>query len=79
MPAAIDAAAEGRDLSSRQRNTWLKDLGDWETYKLRKGSETAEALHAKAKAEVLSESRMREDLHVRFDERDVETESRSNH
>src|SRR5438132_12490924 len=50
--------------------------GDWATYQLRKCSETAEALHAKAKARSLVREPDAGDLH---DERDVETESGLNH
>ena len=52
--------------------------GDWATYQLREGSETAEGV-ARDRREVLSESRMREIRLSGSDERDVETESWSNH
>src|SRR6266436_8969469 len=52
---------EGRDLSSRQTQYVVKDLGDWETYKLRKGFRTCRwRCTRKQRREVLSESRMRE-------------------
>src|SRR5712671_4413688 len=52
---------EGRDLSSRQTQYVVKDLGDWETYKLRKGFRSHRwRCTRKQRREVLSESRMRE-------------------
>ena len=52
---------EGRDLSSRQTQYVVKDLGDWETYKLRKGFRNRRwRCTRKQRREVLSESRMRE-------------------
>jgi hypothetical protein len=52
---------EGRDLSSRQTQDVVKDLGDWETYKLRKGFRNRRwRCTRKQRREVLSESRMRE-------------------
>ncbi len=52
---------EGRDLSSRQTQYVVKDLGDWETYKLRKGFRNCRRrCTRKQRREVLSESRMRE-------------------
>src|SRR5947209_12791985 len=52
---------EGRDLSSRQMQYVVKDLGDWETYKLRKGFRNRRwRCTRKQRREVLSESRMRE-------------------
>src|SRR5258708_10271229 len=52
---------EGRDLSSRQTQYVVKDLGDWETYKLRKGFRNRRCrCTRKQRREVLSESRMRE-------------------
>src|SRR3981189_371454 len=53
--------AEGRGLSSRQTQYVVKDLGDWETYKLRKGFRNCRwRCTRKQRREVLSESRMRE-------------------
>src|SRR5882672_9413216 len=50
---------EGRDLSSRQTQYVVKDLGDWETYKLRKGFRNCRwRCTRKQRREVLSESRM---------------------
>src|SRR5258708_4891386 len=52
---------EGRDLSSRQTQYVVKDLGDWATYKLRKGFRNCRwRCTRKQRREVLSESRMRE-------------------
>src|SRR5258708_1647653 len=52
---------EGRDLSSRQTQYVVKDLGDWATYKLRKGFRNRRwRCTRKQRREVLSESRMRE-------------------
>src|SRR5260370_1574720 len=52
---------EGRDLSSRQTQYVVKDLGDWETYKLRKGFRNRRwRCTRKQRREVLPESRMRE-------------------
>src|SRR5882762_2721937 len=52
---------EGRDLRSRQTQYVVKDLGDWETYKLRKGFRNCRwRCTRKQRREVLSESRMRE-------------------
>src|SRR5712692_6051093 len=52
---------EGRDLSSRRTQYVVKDLGDWETYKLRKGFRNCRRrCTRKQRREVLSESRMRE-------------------
>ena len=52
---------EGRDLSSRQMQYVVKDLGDWETYKLREGFRNRRwRCTRKQRREVLSESRMRE-------------------
>src|SRR5467141_249883 len=52
---------EGRDLSSRQTQYMVKDLGDWATYKLRKGFRNCRwRCTRKQRREVLSESRMRE-------------------
>src|SRR5947209_6397156 len=52
---------EGRDLSSRQMQYVVKDLGDWETYKLRKGFRNRRwRCTRKQRRDVLSESRMRE-------------------
>src|SRR5712671_119329 len=52
---------EGRDLSSRQTQYVVKDLGDWATYKLRKGFRNCGwRCTRKQRREVLSESRMRE-------------------
>src|SRR5712672_578333 len=52
---------EGRDLSSRQTQYVVKDLGDWETYKLRKGFRNCRRRCTREqRREVLSESRMRE-------------------
>jgi hypothetical protein len=54
--------------------------GDWATYQLRLWFQKLQmALHAKAKAWSLVREPDAGDLHVRFDERDVETESRLNH
>ena len=53
--------------------------GDWATYQLRIVFQKLQmALHAKAKAWGLVREPDAGDLHVRFDERDVETESRLN-
>src|SRR6267154_813187 len=50
---------EGRDLSSRQTQYVGKDLGDWETYKLRKGFRNCRwRCTRKQRRDVLSESRM---------------------
>src|SRR5216684_6264092 len=52
---------EGRDLSSRQTQYVVKDLGDWATYKLRKGFRNCRwRCTRKQRREVLSASRMRE-------------------
>src|SRR5258705_996731 len=52
---------EGRDLSSRQTQYVVKDLGDWATYKLRKGFRNSRwRCTRKQRREVLSESRTRE-------------------
>jgi hypothetical protein len=52
---------EGRGLSSRRTQYVVKDLGDWETYKLRKGFRNCRwRCTRKQRREVLSESRMRE-------------------
>src|SRR5215831_20463201 len=52
---------EGRDLSSRQTQYVVKDLGDWATYKLRKGFRNCRWRCARKQTrEVLSESWMRE-------------------
>src|SRR5713226_7499843 len=52
---------EGRDLSSRQTQYVVKDLGDWESYKLREGFRNCRwRCTRKQRREVLSESRMRE-------------------
>src|SRR5258708_2264739 len=52
---------EGRDLSSRQTQYVVKDLGDWASYKLRKGFRNCRwRCTRKQRREVLSESRMRE-------------------
>src|SRR6266404_990674 len=52
---------EGRDLSSRQTQYVVKDLGDWATYKLRKGFRNRRwRCTRKQRREVLSESRTRE-------------------
>src|SRR5712692_6556526 len=52
---------EGRDLSSRRTQYVVKDLGDWECYKLRKGFRNCRwRCTRKQRREVLSESRMRE-------------------
>src|SRR5260370_1112599 len=52
---------EGRDLSSRQTQYVVKNLGDWATYKLRKGFRNCRwRCTRKQRREVLSESRMRE-------------------
>src|SRR5258708_40351468 len=52
---------EGRDLSSRETQYVVKDLGDWATYKLRKGFRNCRwRCTRKQRREVLSESRMRE-------------------
>jgi hypothetical protein len=64
---------EGRDLSSRQTQDVVKDLRDWAIYQLRNCS-TAKGIARERRREVLSEEPAG-DLHVRFDERNVETES----
>ncbi|SRR6266404_2823708 len=52
---------EGRDLSSRQTQYVVKDLGDWASDKLRKGFRNCRwRCTRKQRREVLSESRMRE-------------------
>src|SRR6266446_2404330 len=52
---------EGRDLSSRQTQYVVKNLGDWATYKLRKGFRNCRwRCTRKQRREVLSESQMRE-------------------
>src|SRR5229473_6968226 len=52
---------EGRDLSSRQTQYVVKNLGDWASYKLRKGFRNCRwRCTRKQRREVLSESRMRE-------------------
>src|SRR3984893_240758 len=51
---------EGRDLSSRQTQHVVKNLGDWATYKLREGFRNCRwRCTRKQRREVLSESRMR--------------------
>ena len=70
--------AEGRGLSSRQTQYVVKDLGDWATYKLQDGFRIRRWRRTpKQRREVLSEPDAG-NLHVRFDERDVETEPPSN-
>src|SRR6266852_5366721 len=52
---------EGRDLSSRQPQYVVQNLGDWASYKLRKGFRNCRwRCTRKQRREVLSESRMRE-------------------
>jgi hypothetical protein len=61
VPVKLGNACGGRDLSSRQTQYVVKDLGDWETYKLRKGFRNRRwRCTRKQRREVLSESRMRE-------------------
>jgi hypothetical protein len=52
---------EGRGLSSRRTQYVVKDLGDWASYKLRKGFRNCRwRCTRKQRREVLSESRMPE-------------------
>ena len=53
--------------------------GDWATYQLRECSETAEGVARESKGVSLVREPDAGNLPVRFDERDVETESWSNH
>ena len=66
---------EGRDLSSRQTQYVVKDLEIGQPINSASVQKLQKALHAKAKAWSLVREPDAGDLHVRFDERDVETES----
>ena len=69
---------EGRDLSSRQTQYAVRNL-EIGPYQLRIVFQKLQmALHATAKAWGLVREPDAGDLHVRFDERGVETESRLN-
>jgi len=70
---------EGRDLSSRQTQYVVKDLEIGQPINSASVQKLQKALHAKAKARSLVQEPDAGDLHVRFDERDVETESGLNH
>jgi hypothetical protein len=67
---------EGRDLSSRQTQYVVKDQ---EIGQPINSDKVQELTDAKAKAWSLVREPDARDLHLRFDERDVETESRLNH
>src|SRR5882724_2126906 len=66
---------EGRDLSSRQTQYVVKDLEIGQPSNSASVQKLQKALHAKAKARSLIREPDAGDLLVRFDERDVETES----
>ena len=70
---------EGRDLSSRQTQYVVKDLEIGQPINSASVQKLQKALHAKAKARSLVREPDAGDLLVRFDERDVETESWLNH
>src|SRR5882724_1958437 len=70
---------EGRDLSSRQTQYVVKDLEIGQPINSASVQKLQKALHAKAKARSLIREPDAGDLPVRFDERDVETESGLNH
>ena len=70
---------EGRDLSSRQTQYVVKDLEIGQPINSSSVQKLQKALHAKAKAWSLVREPDAGNPHVRFDERDVETESWSNH
>ena len=70
---------EGRGLSSRQTQYVVKNLGDWATYQVQMMfRKLPMASHAKDGVSLVREPDAG-NLHVRFDERDVETEPWSNH
>jgi hypothetical protein len=70
---------EGRDLSSRQTQYVVRDLEIGQPINSEEVQKLQMALHAKAKAWSLVREPDAGDLLVRFDERDVETESWLNH
>jgi hypothetical protein len=70
---------EGRDLSSRRTQYVAKDLEIGQPINSDECSETADGVARKSKARSLVREPDAVVPHVRFDERNVETESRSNH
>ena len=70
---------EGRDLSSRQTQDVAKDLEIGQPINSDECSETADGVARKSKARSLVREPDAVVPHVRFDERNVETESRLNH
>src|SRR6266567_8935247 len=68
---------EGRDLSSRQTQYVVKTWEIGQPINSAKGSETADGVAREANAGSLVREPDAGNLHVRFDERGVETESRS--